>query len=136
MGVQLTITTTPGVPRRPDPFPGVAPALVPDDAHSEREPVDPQLGSKPVAWWRRQPVAMVDPHALRLASTPINPRAVHYYRRKPNGRFRWWDHDGDPCVVIGRNGVMELRNGKHRALAARAERRLLRARIYDERTTS
>jgi hypothetical protein len=95
---------------------------------------DPQLGSKSVSWWRKQPTATVDPREVRMASTPVNRDAVDYYRRNPNGKFRGWDHDGDPCVVIGRNGVAELRNGKHRALAAIAEGRRLKVRVVDERS--
>jgi hypothetical protein len=93
---------------------------------------DPQLGSKSVSWWSRQPAATIDPRKVSMASTPVDRRAVEYYRKNPRGRFSS-NHDGDPCVVIGRNGKAELRNGKHRALAAIAEGRRLEVRVVDER---
>lgn len=66
-----------------------------------------QLGSRSVAWWARQPVAHVDPRQVSWADTPVNRAAVEYYRRHPDGRFRWFGHDGLPCVVRAVDGTLE-----------------------------
>lgn len=92
-----------------------------------------RLGSESVRWWARRPIVKVDPRNVLWAHTPIDWAAVDFYRRRPNGRYRWFGHDGLPCVVRAVDGTLEGRNGKHRALAAIEEgRRWLRVRLYDE----
>lgn len=93
---------------------------------------DAETGSHTVSWWADQPVTTVDPSILRMADTPVDRRYVERYRRHPNARA----DDGDPCVVITKSGVHELRNGKHRATAALEEGRQLRVRVVDERSSS
>lgn len=46
---------------------------------------------------------------------------------------RFKSDDGDPFVVIGREGVARGWNGKHRGTAAMRQGRTLRARVWDER---
>jgi hypothetical protein len=92
-----------------------------------------RLGSRSVSWWSRRPVAYLDPREVLWARTPVNRAAVEYYKRHPDGRYKWWDHDGDPCVVRAADGTLEGRNGKHRALAAiETGRRRLKVRLHDE----
>lgn len=92
-----------------------------------------RLGSKPVSWWKRQPVTRIDPRKVWWPDTPVNEDAVEFYKRNPRGRYcGFWHHDGDPCVVRAADGTLEGRNGKHRAIAAIETRRKLRVRLHDE----
>lgn len=77
---------------------------------------------------RRQ---QVDPNKVRWANTPVNKRAVEAYRRNPNKSST----DGDPFVVIGKDGVARGWNGKHRGRAAQLDGRKLTARVHDERVS-
>lgn len=90
-----------------------------------------RLGSKPVSWWARRPTVELDPRDVWWANTPVRRDAVEYYKRHPNGQFER-DHDGDPCVVQAKDGTLEGRNGKHRAIAAIETRRKLHVRIHTE----
>jgi hypothetical protein len=76
---------------------------------------------------RRQ---QVDPNKVRWAGHKVNSRAVDEYRRNPNKRST----DGDPFIVVGKDGVARGWNGKHRGRAAQLEGRKLTARVHDERT--
>jgi hypothetical protein len=73
----------------------------------------------------------VDPNKVKWAGHKLNERAVSAYERNPNKRST----DGDPFIVIGKDGVARGWNGKHRGEAARRQGRKVTARVHDERVS-
>lgn len=73
----------------------------------------------------------IDPSKVRWANTPINEKAVRSYMANPGKSST----DGDPFVVIGKDGVARGWNGKHRGEAARRQGRKVTARVHDERVS-
>jgi hypothetical protein len=71
----------------------------------------------------------IDPHTVKWANTPVNETFVRAYEQNPNRR----SDDGDPFVVVNKNGVAEGWNGKHRATAAMRQHRKLKVRYWDVR---
>ena len=79
--------------------------------------------------YHKAPKQTIDPRTVQWANTPVSEKHVRRYEVDPN---RYAD-DGDPFVVIGRDGVARGWNGKHRAIAAMRQGRMLRARVWDGR---
>jgi hypothetical protein len=79
--------------------------------------------------YHRAPHRTIDPRTVKWANTPLDESAVREYERNPNRR----SSDGDPFVVVGKDGVARGWNGKHRATAAMRQGRKLRVRFWDGR---
>jgi hypothetical protein len=76
----------------------------------------------------------LDPRDVRWHPHKLNEDAVAWYTKHPHKPYRG-DSDGDPFVVIGRDGVARGWNGSHRAEAARRAGRKINARVHDERVS-
>lgn len=79
----------------------------------------------------------IDPNRIVWVSNHrLNEKAVRGYMRNPNlKKSSAAGGDGDPFVVIDKNGTPRGFNGKHRAEAARRQHRQLAARVHDERVS-